>query len=183
MKVSVETNENHGNDSYKKIAEELFKESQISTNIEEVKIKFYPSKPLFFLGVKIKGAREPTKVKEIADIKETSDGVKLFIKDEKFANNLLSMLWEKFGKSKIEQPDRLEILGKEVGKKEIKNLELIPEEEIEKTIFSIMWQVLPEGFRTRRSFSTKQKKFSVIATENEMKESWIEEGKKLHNNF
>ncbi|OUJ18597.1 hypothetical protein AMET1_0243 [Methanonatronarchaeum thermophilum] len=180
MKITVESPTSNEGSGYKNIARDIIKNSRISNLVEHIHMVIEVKEPIFIISIKVKGVREPTKIKKIAQIRDKEQGCKMEIRDEGYASNLLSKLWKEFGKSNIEQPTRLEITCKNIKKEEIENMVLKPSEEITDTLLNLSWQIIPEGFRVRRSLKSK-KVFTIIATEDPMEDRWIQRLQETHN--
>ncbi|WGI16946.1 methanogenesis marker 17 protein [Methanonatronarchaeum sp. AMET-Sl] len=180
MKITVESPTNDEGAGYKDIARDIIRNSRISSLVEHIHMVIEVKEPIFIISIKVKGIREPIKIKNIAKLRDTEEGCTLEIRDEGYASNLLSKLWKEFGKSNVEQPTRLEIICKDIKKSEIEDMVLTPSEEITDTLLNLSWQIIPEGFRVRRSLKSK-KVFTILATEEPMEEKWIERLQKTHN--
>ncbi|RZN60861.1 methanogenesis marker 17 protein [Methanonatronarchaeum sp. AMET6-2] len=179
MKITVDGTVDSDGAGYKEIARDIIKNSRISNLVEQVHMEIDVPEPIFIISIKVKGVRQPTEITNIAKIRETKEGCKLEIRDEGYASNLLSKLWKEFGKSKIEQPTRLEITCKDIDKEELQDMVLKPSEEITDTLLNLSWQIIPEGFRVRRSMKS-EKVFTILATEDPMKEEWMERLNQVH---
>ncbi|OKY78392.1 MAG: hypothetical protein BTN85_0883 [Candidatus Methanohalarchaeum thermophilum] len=179
MNIEVRGQDKSGNESYKEIAENLISESNISTLINKAEILAEPQEPFFIISIATEGVRSTKKVEDISILDESDEGCQVIIKDERYATDLLSKLWEEFGKSDVEQSERLKIICHGVSCEEIEDLELEPEEEMRESIINLIWQIIPEGFRVRKSFVSNDK-VTMLASEDRLKEKWIKKANNIH---
>jgi putative methanogenesis marker protein 17 len=164
MDITVEGPEIFANDSYSQLLERTLVDMGITTSIEKVKMIIRPSEPLFIISIRTRKAGGSRMVSEIATIEEKEGGTFLTINDENFAPRLLSLLWRTFGRERIEQLTRLEILAKGTVAKDIESLKLDPEEELKKKLLDAVWRLLPEGFKVRHEVASETA-MTITATE------------------
>ena len=181
--IVVEGSDKDGNRIYKAMVKEILSELGIGNAIERVYLKLEPSMPIVIVSIKTKKTRPPVKVKDVALIETIKEGCRVLIRDEIYGASLLSTLWSKCGRKRVEQsPDRIEITCKGIKSSEMAELLIKPGEKLKEETLNAIWEILPEGFRVRRSFVSDDT-LTTIATEDPMKEEWIAEGKKIHENI
>jgi putative methanogenesis marker protein 17 len=97
----------------------------------------------------------------------------LVISDETYLAPMLKIFWERFGKDKVEQPDRFTIILYDVpvSAQEIEEIIVAdPSESLFKDLIYALRCIAPEGFRLKSErFSTE--KFSFVASENTLPEN------------
>ena len=164
MEIIAEGPESYANDSYTQLLERTLVDMGITTSIERVRLIIHPSEPLFIISIRTRKAGGSRMVSDIATIEEKEGGTFLTIVDENFAPRLLSLLWRVFGRERIEQITRLEILAKGVTVTEIESLKLDPEEELKKKLLDAVWRLLPEGFKVRHEVASETA-MTITATE------------------
>lgn len=178
--IVVEGSDKDGNESYRELVNEIFSELGLAGSIERVYLKLEPSMSLAIVSIKTKKMHRPIKVKDIALIETIKEGCRITIRDEVYAPSLLSALWGKYGRKRVEQsPDRVEITCKKAKSSEVAELLIKPGEKLKAEVLNAIWEILPEGFRVRRSFISDDT-LTIIATEDPMKDEWIAEAKKIH---
>jgi putative methanogenesis marker protein 17 len=99
--------------------------------------------------------------------------VTISLGEETYLAPLLKILWGRYGKEKIEQPDRFTIVIRSEGA-ELKEIEDIPvydpTESLYKDLIYAMQVIQPEGFKVRRQYYGKEK-FYLVASENTLPEN------------
>jgi putative methanogenesis marker protein 17 len=114
----------------------------------------------------------PVKVRDFSDVKIEDHKVTISIGDEKYLAPFLKILWEKFGKSHVEQPDRLTIEMALERDQSVSLEDLVvadPSEALYKDLIYAMQTIAPEGFKVRRQYYGKGK-FYYVASENTLDE-------------
>jgi putative methanogenesis marker protein 17 len=85
---------------------------------------------------------------------------------------MLKIFWQKFGKDRVEQPDRFTVIlyNVEVDAREIEDLVVAdPSESLFKDLIYAFRLIAPEGFRVRSEMFSKEK-FSFVASEDTLAE-------------
>jgi len=179
MNIQVEGSEEYGNDVYVELFERILIDLGLTNRVEGAKLLIYPEKHLFIVTVMMRQARTSVKVSEVADVSDRDGNAYLVIRNESYAPPLLALLWKQFGRERIEQLSRLEILahGSTVGK--IESLQISPGEELRKEVLDAVWRLLPEGFKVRHNLFDKNV-MTIISTEHTMEEEFVQMGKRAH---
>jgi putative methanogenesis marker protein 17 len=164
MEIIVEGPESFANDSYTQLLERTLVDMGITTSIDKVKLIIKPAEPLFIVSIRTRKAGGSRLVSEISTIEEKEGGTFISINDENYAPRLISLLWRTFGRERVEQITRLEILAKGTTAKEIETLRLDPEEELKKKLLDAVWRLLPEGFKVRHEVASETA-ITITATE------------------
>lgn len=179
MIVKVEGPERFGNESYVELFNSILLDIGITRHVEAVKFIIRPSDPLFLISVKTRKAAGKIRINEIAEISQGKEGTYINITDENYAPSLISLLWQLYGRERIEQLSRLEILCKGIDEKEILEIAIDRGEELRKKVLDALWRLLPEGFKIRYDLSSENI-ITIVATEYEMKEEWKRLAEKVH---
>lgn len=179
MNILVEGTEEYGNDVYVELFERILIDLGLTNKVEGAKLLVYPEKHLFIVSVRMRQARTAVKVKEIADVSEREGNAYLVIRNESYAPPLLSILWKQFGRERIEQLSRLEIMAHGVPPTKIEDLTLSPGEELKKEVLDAIWRLLPEGFKVRHTLFTENV-MTITSTEHEMNDEFVQMGRELH---
>jgi putative methanogenesis marker protein 17 len=153
--------------------------------IGRLKVFVDPVQPVFIFTALLRLGTPAVKLKDFAkvDFVIGKEEVKIELQRETYAVKLLNKLWEKYGKDKIEQPDRKVILVKTDPVKEVDVLsELVidePQQEVlDRLIDAIALRIIPEGFRVRKhELSTSHVLF--VASEDTLKPEWIAKAKEM----
>ncbi|HUL38806.1 MAG TPA: methanogenesis marker 17 protein, partial [Methanomassiliicoccales archaeon] len=151
MNIQVEGSEEYGNEVYVELFERILIDLGLTNRVEGAKLLIYPEKHLFIVSVRMRQARTSVKVGEVADVSDREGNAYLVIRNESYAPALLALLWKQFGRERIEQLSRLEILAHGVPPERIEGLLISPGEELRKEVLDAIWRLLPEGFKVRHN--------------------------------
>jgi putative methanogenesis marker protein 17 len=169
----VECPEKTGGDYYRRIADVVLLDHNLIRVVRKLHIFIDPGIPLFIaVGVtrKLPGI---VHIRDFADVNVQEQKVTISLGDEAYLAPLLKILWERYGKEKIEQPDRFTIVIRSEGA-ELKEIEDIPvydpSESLYKDLIYAMQVIQPEGFKVRRQYYGKEK-FYLVASENTLPEN------------
>jgi len=179
MNIQVEGSEEYGNDVYVELFERILIDLGLTNRVEGAKLLIYPEKHLFIVTVMMRQARTSVKVSEVADVSDRDGNAYLVIRNESYAPPLLALLWKQFGRERIEQLSRLEILAHGITAKKIESLQISPGEELRKEVLDAVWRLLPEGFKVRHNLFDKNV-MTIISTEHTMEEEFVQMGKRAH---
>jgi putative methanogenesis marker protein 17 len=179
MNIQVEGSEEYGNDVYVELFERILIDLGLTNRVEGAKLLIYPEKHLFIVSVRMRQARTSVKVSEVADVTDREGNAYLVIRNESYAPPLLALLWKQFGRERIEQLSRLEILAHGVSPERIQELQISPGEELRKEVLDAIWRLLPEGFKVRHDL-VDENVMTIISTEHIMEEEFIRMGEKAH---
>ena len=179
MNIQVEGSEEFGNDVYVELFERILIDLGLTNRVEGAKLLIYPEKHLFIVTVMMRQARTSVKVSEVADVSDRDGNAYLVIRNESYAPPLLALLWKQFGRERIEQLSRLEILAHGITAKKIESLQISPGEELRKEVLDAVWRLLPEGFKVRHNLFDKNV-MTIISTEHTMEEEFVQMGKRAH---
>ena len=133
--------------------------------------------PLIILRISYKELERKNLLKDLARFEEEVNTTKIILRNEIDITDALRILWSKFGRDKVEQISRFEILVRDIDINEIKEIKIREREiDISERIIELINRILPEGFRVRHTIK-KENMLIVIASEDPIKEEWI---KKAH---
>jgi len=90
----------------------------------------------------------------------------------------LANLWKRFGRERIEQLSRLEILCHGIGSDHLKSIELDPGQELKKELLDALWRLMPEGFKVHHTLASDTV-MTIAATEHIMTDELISSAKQL----
>jgi len=179
MNIQVEGSEEYGNEVYVELFERILIDLGLTNRVEGAKLLIYPEKHLFIVSVRMRQARTSVKVGEVADVSDREGNAYLVIRNESYAPALLALLWKQFGRERIEQLSRLEILAHGVPPERIEGLLISPGEELRKEVLDAIWRLLPEGFKVRHNLFAENV-MTIISTEHTMEEESVRMGEKAH---
>jgi putative methanogenesis marker protein 17 len=179
MNIQVEGSEEYGNEVYVELFERILIDLGLTNRVEGAKLLIYPEKHLFIVTVRMRQARTTVKVDEVADVSDREGNAFLVIRNESYAPALLALLWKQFGRERIEQLSRLEILAHGVTTERIEGLQISPGEELRKEVLDAIWRLLPEGFKVRHNLFDENV-MTIVSTEHTMDDEFLQMGEKAH---
>ena len=172
----VECTEEVGGEAYRQIAEDILGDLDLLRTIAKLHIYIDPEVPIFVaVGVTRKLPRR-IRIRDFATVLEQEGKIRLDISDETYLSQLLRILWDRYGRNLVEQPDRWTIVIRREGVKE-KDLEDLvvydPSESIQKDLIYALQYIAPEGFKVRRQF-VKDDLFYYVASEDTLPEDVVD---------
>lgn len=179
MEVIVEGPDEWGNAAYETLLNRVLVDLGITTSVEKVKMIIEPGGPLFLVSLVTRKAAGTRKLTEVTRLEEKSNGTRITITDESYAPRILSALWRVYGRDRIDQLSRLEIMAEGLSKDELGELVLDPGEELREKVLDALWRVLPEGFKVRYRL-VDEEVLTIASTEHSMKDEWKEKARKVH---
>lgn len=168
----VSSTEKTGGEMYKQIASKVIGDHNLLRIIATLKIFIDPALPVFVAVGTTRSVPRSILVSDIAGVTYDNGKIKLNIADETYLAELLAVLWKKFGRDNVVQPDRfsIEILtneGQESGFEDLAVLD--PTESIFKDLIYGIQVICPEGFKVKRQ-SFQEGRFWFVASENTLPE-------------
>jgi putative methanogenesis marker protein 17 len=168
----VECPEATGGEYYKRIVTTVLLDHDLTKVVSKIHIYIDPAIPLFVAVGTTKRLPSPVKVGDFANLNIDEHKVTISIGNEAYLAPFLKLLWEKFGKGQVEQPDRFTIVLA-LERSESEKLEDMvvtdPSLALYKDLIYAMQTIAPEGFKVRRQYYGNGK-FYYIASENTLDE-------------
>ncbi len=177
--METHKDESFGKESYEKLFKQVLLELGVTRLVERFEIFIDPDEPVFIISMRTGRARSAIKVKDVALMDQRTSGAFLTISDETYAPALLSKLWQKYGRDRVEQMTRYETLCRGCNSEEVGNLELDPGEELRKKLLDAVWRLLPEGFKVRQEILS-ERAMTIVSTEHIMQDKWLKLGEEMH---
>lgn len=164
---------------YKQIIEDVISELVLARAIGKIKIIVRPEDSLFQMAIILRRGLPLVKVRDFADVGVEKGEVSIGIKSEEYLPQLLEMLWANYGSSNVSQPERRTLLVRcENPYDEVSVLEETvvadPQKTLQSRLIDMAVRATPEGFRVRYH-SLEGNNFIFVATEDVMKQEWIEQ--------
>ena len=179
MNIRVEGTEEFGNEVYTELFERILVDLGLTNRVEVARLVVKPEVPLFLVSIRTRQARTAVKVSDISTVEQRQRDTYMMIGDESYAPALLALLWKRFGRERIEQITRLEVLVHGIRQEELEDLELDPGQELKKEVLDAVWRLLPEGFKVRHNILSESV-MTVAATEHVMQPEYITLAEKVH---
>jgi len=162
----VECPEAAGREYYRKIADVVLLDHNLLRVIRKLHIFIDPKVPIFVATGVTRKLPGIVRVRDFADVNVKDTNVTISIGDEAYLAPLLRILWNKFGKERVNQPDRFTIvLSVGEGEGDIADLPVYdPSESIYKDLIYVLQVIQPEGFKVRRQYYGGNR-FYLVASE------------------
>ena len=168
----VECPEPLGAEYYKQITNDVLLDHNLLRVISKLHIFIDPKVPVFIAVGTLKRITTIVRVRDLANVNPQEGKMTLVVSDETYLAPMLRIFWERFGKEKVEQPDRFTVILYDVplSAQEIEEIVVAdPSESLFKDLIYALRCIAPEGFRLKSErFSTE--KFSFVASENTLAE-------------
>ena len=164
----VECPEPLGGEYYRQITNDVLLDHNLLKVIDKLHVFIDPKVPVFVAVGTLRKITTIIRVRDFANVNPLEGKITLVISDETYIAPMLKIFWEKFGKDKVEQPDRFTVMlyGVTMDPREIEEIIVAdPSESLFRDLIYAFRCVAPEGFRLRKENFTKEK-FSFVASEN-----------------
>ena len=168
----VECPEPLGAAYYKQITNDVLLDHNLLRVISKLHIFIDPKVPIFVAVGTLKKITSVVRVRDFTSVNPVGEKITLVISDERYLAPMLKIFWQKFGKDKVEQPDRFTVIlyNVEADPREIEDLAVAdPSESLFKDLIYAFRLIAPEGFRVRSEKFSKEK-FSFVASEDTLAE-------------
>ena len=179
MDVDVIGEDRYGSAAYAKLFEEIMGDLNKATLIERVKLVLKPEVPLFVFSVVLKAAPSRKTIPDAATIRFEIDGVHVTITQERYAPDILRVLWARYGRSNVVQQTRFDLDVAGAKEEELAEMEISSGEEDMREIMGAIWRTMPEGIKNRKALIDGHI-ITVVATEEILKPEMLEEGIQIH---
>jgi putative methanogenesis marker protein 17 len=166
---------------YRKIIEDNLASLKLAPAIGRIKVVLRPEDSLFQMAIILRDVGTKVTTIDIADVeaKPVAGEVVILIKKEQYIPELLTKLWERYGKANIRQPDRWTVaISTDKPAEEAAFLKEMmvadPRHRLHENLVDFAIRATPEGFRVRYHLY-KGNRFVFVASEEALKHEWIKE--------
>jgi len=168
----VECPEPKGGDYYRRIAEVVLLDHDLVKVISKLHIFIDPRVPIFIAVGETRKLPSLVRLRDFADVNIQGEQVTISIGNETYLAPLLRILWERFGKERVMQPDRFTI-QMNLSPSESGGIEdlvvMDPSETLYKDLIYALQCIQPEGFKVRRQYYGNNR-FYLVASEDTLPE-------------
>lgn len=178
--LTVEVPDESSRRAFQSYVESILAESTIRSAIKNLYVYIDPNEPVVIIYAAYAVSGKPIKASEIVNIKQLERGTSLTAENDLYMPKLLRALFGKFGKEKVTQPSRYEILIEmPIEVEELSEIVIHdPKEDSLSNIMDVLSRIIPEGMRVRYSTNIDSK-IIIIASEDTIKSSWIDKSKEI----
>ncbi len=179
MNIDVSGSDAYACDAYGHLFDVIMNDVGKAILIDKAKIVLQPEIPLFIFSVRL--VNEPTNkvISDAASIRQDGMDTHLSISDEKYAPEILSQLWRKYSRDRVEQQTRFDLIVYGGKEEEIQDLQISSGEEAKKEIIGALWRAMPEGIKNRHNIS-EGNVITIVATEEIMTPEQKAQGMEVH---
>lgn len=173
-------------DAYKSIVADIITELVLGGAIGRIKVVVRPEDSLYQMAIILRGGQPTVKVSDIGSVEIgnlTKKEVKISLTEEKYLPELLELLWARYGRAKVSQPERRTlVISAEDTSAEVDFLKDMvvadPRRTLQSRLVEMAIRATPEGFRVRYH-SMDTHKFVFVASEDALKPEWIQEANQI----
>ncbi len=164
FRIEVTGQEEYAAKKYREIIMDILQDLGLIRTIGRLYVYVDIQKPYFAMHGLLRSGIPPLTVKDVADVLKVQGGYQIKINDEEHMANLLRVLWERYGRERVEQPSRdIVIIASDTPPSELMVADL--EAEFLQDLTDALIRIVPEGFRNRRNIMTKDSFFFIAAEE------------------
>ncbi|MCL2295730.1 MAG: methanogenesis marker 17 protein [Methanomassiliicoccaceae archaeon] len=179
MDIEVISEDKFGGETYKALFAEIMSDVGKAFHMEKASLVLKPEIPLFIFSVQLRTEHADKTIADVANIREEGDAIHITVTDERYAPEIMKELWERYGKSRVDQQTRFDIEVQGAGGTDIGSFIVASGEEYLKEIVGAVWRSLPEGIKNRHTF-IDGKVITVVATEEILVPRMLNEGLEHH---
>ncbi len=182
----VESPDKTGAESYESVIRDVLADLELTIVLGRLRIWIDPVEPVFIFCALIRTGIPPVCVKDMAKISTgapSAKQVELNLTNEEHVATLLNILWTKYGRENVSQPEKKVITIDTEDKDEVaENLAGVviadPRREIETRLADALLRITPEGFRVRHHVSTGSEML-FVASEDPIKPEWVKKAEDM----
>ncbi|WMW21600.1 methanogenesis marker 17 protein [Methanolobus mangrovi] len=182
----VESTVQEEGEAYRSIVSDIITELVLGGAIGRIKVVIRPEDSLYQMAIILRGSQPTVKVSDIGSVESgniAKKEVRISITEEKYLPELLDLLWARYGRTKVYQPERNTlIINAEDTDTEIQFLtDMVvadPRRTLQSRLVEMAIRSTPEGFRVRYH-SMDSHKFVFVASEDTLKPEWIQEAHQM----
>lgn len=179
MDITVHGSDPFGNEGYRVLFENIMNDLGEALAIEKAELVLKAEVPLFIFSVRLRSEPVSKTIADVSSLREDGLGVHITITDERYAPEILSAMWSKYGRNSVDQQTRFDMSVSNADIDTVSKTVIASGEEALKEIIGSVWRSMPEGIKVRHVFITGTV-VTVVATEEIMKPEYLKEGQDVH---
>jgi putative methanogenesis marker protein 17 len=172
----VESPEATGRAYYERIAGDVLQDLNLLQVVEKLHIYVDPKVPIFVAVGVTRKLPSQVRIRDFASVVPLEGRITLSIGDETYLAPLLTLLWERYGKAQVDQPDRFTVVvtAPNVTAQEIEDLVVTdPTGSLYRDLMYALICIQPEGFKVRKQ-SYGGGRFFFVASEDTLPEDVVQ---------
>jgi putative methanogenesis marker protein 17 len=172
----VESPEPVGKAYYERIAGDVLQDLNLLQVVEKLHILVDPKVPIFVAVGVTRKLPSQVRVRDFASVVPLESRITLSIGDETYLAPLLTLLWDRYGKAQVDQPDRFTVVvtAPNVTAQEIEDLVVTdPTGSLYRDLMYALICIQPEGFKVRKQ-SYGDGRFFFVASEDTLPEDVVQ---------
>lgn len=179
MEIEVAGGDAYGTDAYGRLFDEIMSDLNKAVLIDRARIVLRPEVPLFVFSIALKAAPGPKTVGDVSTVRTDVGGIHVTITEERYAPDILSALFARFGRSSVVQQTRFDLIVSGAEESDVSSIAVSSGEEDRREIMGALWRTMPEGIKNRKTLISGSV-ITVVATEEVMLPEMVEEGRREH---
>ena len=172
----VESPEATGKAYYERIAGDVLQDLNLLQVVEKLHILVDPKVPIFVAVGVTRKLPSQVRVRDFTAVVPLESRITLSIGDETYLAPLLTLLWDRYGKAQVDQPDRFTVVitAPGVTAQEIEDLVVTdPTGSLYRDLMYALICIQPEGFKVRKQ-SYGDGRFFFVASEDTLPEDVVQ---------
>ena len=179
MDIEIVAEDPYGKDAYAKLFDEIMSDLNKAVLIDRVRLVMKPEIPLFVFSIVLKAAPGPKTIGDVATVRNDVGGVHVTITEERYAPDILTALFSRYGRKGVFQQTRSELDINGADEADVSDITISSGEEDRREIMGAIWRTMPEGIKNRKTLMTDNV-ITVVATEEILLPEMIAEGREEH---
>lgn len=179
MRIEATGTDPYGCEAYRNLFEVIMSDIGKGILMDEAVMMLRPEVPLFIFSVMLKSEPDNKRISDVASLRPEGNNVFISISDERYAPDILSQLWKKYTRARVDQQTRFDIVVSDATEDEVAAIEISSGEEIKKEILGAIWRSMPEGIKVRYN-QTDGRVITIMATEEIVRPEMKEEARRIH---
>ncbi len=179
MDIEIAGEDPYGTAAYEKLFDEIMGDLDKAVLIDRARLVLKPEVPLFVFSIVLKAAPAPKTVGDVSNVRTDVGGVHVTITEERYAPDILSALFGRYGRSAVEQQTRFDLNVNGAKEEDVSSLVVSSGEEDMREIVGALWRTMPEGIKNRKTLITGNV-VTVVATEELLLPEMVAEGRREH---
>jgi putative methanogenesis marker protein 17 len=172
----VESPEATGKAYYERISGDVLQDLNLLQVVEKLHIYVDPKIPIFVAVGVTRKLPSQVRVRDFAAVVPLESRITLSIGDETYLAPLLTLLWDRYGKAYVDQPDRFTVVVTAPGvtAQEIEDTVVLdPTGSLYRDLIYALVCIQPEGFKVRKQ-SYGDGRFFFVASEDTLPEDVVQ---------